>query len=362
MKYVALCSYFLWPYATGGERTVVDILAGLQRAGHDVLLRYAIPRGLPEHAFQTFCSVLQRFELPLDECSRQRVSYLAGEVPVEALAVMTSPPAWIGDWLEEVAPDVVIVQAKDVMLLPSLAAIWRGSGIVLLQETDALQRLATMLTPGALSRIRHSSLAMAASSLFLQGVAAAAGFESRVLYSALVLPPGGDAVCADAPITAFGTGHDKGVDAVLTLAARLRGSRFRVVIGWNDLVPKERPPNLEFSPFRLNSSCYHQSSSLVLVPSRCQEGFGRVAHEAMAAGRVPVVSDRGALPEVAGSEGVVLPVPDTADELARWESAIHGLADVQGLRSRMHGCRRRAEHLTEESRRQFADLFGAAYS
>lgn len=362
MKYVAFCSYFLWPYATGGERTVVDILAGLKRAGHEVRLRYAMPPGLPEHVFQSFCSVLRRFDLPFDQCSRQRVSYLAGEVPVDALAVAAAPPAWVGVWLEDLAPDTVIVQAKDAMLLPSLAAIWRGPGFALLQETEALRNLTTMFTPAALSRIKASSLAMVASSRFLQEEAASSGFESRLLYPSLVLPPRGHAPGADASITVFGMSQDKGADAVFTLAERLPELRFRVVMGWNDLASRAKPRNLEYAPFRLDSSFYHQESRVVLVPSRCPEGFGRVVHEALAAGRVPLVSDRGALPEVAGADGVVLPAPEMAIDLAAWESAIVALADPRQTSSRLDACRRRAEYLSAEGRRQFADLFGIAYA
>lgn len=49
---------------------------------------------------------------------------------------------------------------------------------------------------------------------------------------------------------------------------------------------------------------------VLLVPSVFPEPFGRVAVEAMLNGIVPVVSERGALPETVGDGGVVLPLPD----------------------------------------------------
>ncbi|MDI6740621.1 MAG: glycosyltransferase family 4 protein [Candidatus Edwardsbacteria bacterium] len=44
---------------------------------------------------------------------------------------------------------------------------------------------------------------------------------------------------------------------------------------------------------------------IVVVPSLCAEAFGLAAAEAMACGAIPVVSDRGALPEVMADHGIV---------------------------------------------------------
>jgi len=49
-----------------------------------------------------------------------------------------------------------------------------------------------------------------------------------------------------------------------------------------------------------------RSAEIVLVPSLCDEAFGLVAAEAMACGAVPIVSDRGALPEVVAEHGFIV--------------------------------------------------------
>ena len=49
------------------------------------------------------------------------------------------------------------------------------------------------------------------------------------------------------------------------------------------------------------------TSSIVVVPSVCGEAFGRVALEAMSMANAVVVSNFGALPEVAGSAAIILP-------------------------------------------------------
>lgn len=47
-------------------------------------------------------------------------------------------------------------------------------------------------------------------------------------------------------------------------------------------------------------------ASLLILPSRWEEPFGMVAVEAMSAGVIPVVADRGGLPEVVGEAGSVV--------------------------------------------------------
>lgn len=56
---------------------------------------------------------------------------------------------------------------------------------------------------------------------------------------------------------------------------------------------------------------YMRAADIVVVPSVWREQYGRVAPEAMACGCAVVVSDAGALPELVGSAGVVVPAGDT---------------------------------------------------
>ncbi|MDO8583734.1 MAG: glycosyltransferase family 1 protein [bacterium] len=79
-------------------------------------------------------------------------------------------------------------------------------------------------------------------------------------------------------------------------------------------------------------------ASVVLVPS-LHEGFGRVALEAMAAHVPVIVSDRGALPEVVGAEGLALPL-----EEKMWIKTIVKLLNDATFRERMiRGGRKRAD-------------------
>ncbi|WP_165073863.1 glycosyltransferase [Paludisphaera rhizosphaerae] len=82
---------------------------------------------------------------------------------------------------------------------------------------------------------------------------------------------------------------------------------------------------------------FYGVSRAVLIPSLVRETFGRVAAEAMSNGLPVLASDRGALPEVVGDGGFVLPVPPrltpssteppTAEEVAPWLQIIERLWD-----------------------------------
>jgi glycosyltransferase involved in cell wall biosynthesis len=75
---------------------------------------------------------------------------------------------------------------------------------------------------------------------------------------------------------------------------------------------------VRFEPFRDDTAPLYRWADVVAVPSRLPESLGRVAIEAMAYGRPPLVSRLGGLPEVVEDNvtGWVVP-PNDADALAR---------------------------------------------
>lgn len=78
-------------------------------------------------------------------------------------------------------------------------------------------------------------------------------------------------------------------------------------------------------------------TKILLVPSVWDEPWGRVVAEAMVNGIPPIVSDRGALPEVVGSAGLIRSLPEwllpasgrlpTAEEMEAWYQTILTLWD-----------------------------------
>ncbi|HEY1190185.1 MAG TPA: glycosyltransferase [Gemmata sp.] len=88
---------------------------------------------------------------------------------------------------------------------------------------------------------------------------------------------------------------------------------------------------------------FYARSRVVLVPSLCEETFGRVAAEALAGGVPVLASRRGALPETLGGAGFLFDIPDrytdpmrmtdapTAEEVRGWVEAIELLWDAPEL-------------------------------
>jgi len=105
---------------------------------------------------------------------------------------------------------------------------------------------------------------------------------------------------------------EKGVLDVLSFGERL------LCVGAGPLEPKVRASGAEIVVARTVADLIGQLErmAVLVVPSRTTRGwkeqFGRVAVEAMAAGVPVVVSDSGALPEVVGDAGIVVPEGDRA--------------------------------------------------
>jgi glycosyltransferase involved in cell wall biosynthesis len=104
-----------------------------------------------------------------------------------------------------------------------------------------------------------------------------------------------------------------------------------------------RYPQLMAAPPVQTPAEYFALTRLLVVPSVWDEPFGRVAAEAMVNGIPPIVSNRGALPDVVdggatlGSGGLVCPVPEwmtptgtripTEQEIGPWFEAVSALWD-----------------------------------
>jgi glycosyltransferase involved in cell wall biosynthesis len=108
----------------------------------------------------------------------------------------------------------------------------------------------------------------------------------------------------------------KGLDRLAAVARRLPEVPFEVLGPVAD-APEVRafvaasPPNLRFSGFLERAELVaRMQAAAVVVQLSAHEGFGVALAEAMLAGCTPVVSDRGALPEVVGPVGEVVPWAD----------------------------------------------------
>lgn len=149
------------------------------------------------------------------------------------------------------------------------------------------------------------------------------GVESEVIYPPIRL--------SDYRVTPDPEGHitmvnprsrDKGVDIFLDIAETLSQETFQLVGPVSPESERKRAEELDnvtLLGWTDDMQAAYGRSKLVVVPSRYDEPFGRVAAEAMVSGIPCVVSDRGGLPEVVGDTGEV--VGDIESEQA-WLDAV----------------------------------------
>lgn len=103
--------------------------------------------------------------------------------------------------------------------------------------------------------------------------------------------------------------HRKGLEPFVRAAALLPDVEFRLVGSWRDdaidYLRSIATPNVSF-PGRVSDEELKDTlaDALVYVQASAHEGFGMSLAEAMLAGCVPVVSSKGAIPEVVGECGI----------------------------------------------------------
>lgn len=153
-------------------------------------------------------------------------------------------------------------------------------------------------------------------------------------------------------LTFVGASLEKGVAIFVRLADMLaqrrpdipmlvipgRGSmdRLHAVAGLGG-IDLARHASIMYSPGVPAPADIFRPTRVLLVPSIWREPLGRVAVEALMNGVPPIVSDRGALPEVVGDGGVVLPLPPSVmrqtdmppppAEVQPWVAAVERLFD-----------------------------------
>ena len=124
----------------------------------------------------------------------------------------------------------------------------------------------------------------------------------------------------------------KGLEIALALARDNPMIPFLFVEGWpqgkkafarlKDLVSEF--PNIELWRRQNDMRCVYAKARVVLVPSQCDEAWGRVVSEAHVSGIPVLASDRGGIPEALGNGGLLLP----PDDVACWNSALRKVWDT----------------------------------
>lgn len=164
----------------------------------------------------------------------------------------------------------------------------------------------------------------------------------------------------------------KGLDIAAALAARCPDIPFCFVRGWTlspndefDLQHRIAPlTNVTLRKATFDMRSVYRDAGIVIMPSRWEEAFGRVAAEAQLSG-IPVIgTDCGGLPEAIGPGGQTI----AADApIEAWVSALRGLWDDASAyqlasEAALAHSRRAAMDREEQTRRLLGILSGAPVS
>lgn len=124
----------------------------------------------------------------------------------------------------------------------------------------------------------------------------------------------------------------KGVEIAMGLAERRPDVEFLFIESWH-LDPDRKAeyhtrasglPNVEWSGSVTDMREVYGRARVVLVPSTCEEAWGRVATEAQVSGIPVLASNRGGLPESVGKGGILV---DPEAPLDVWEGALARMWD-----------------------------------
>jgi glycosyltransferase involved in cell wall biosynthesis len=131
---------------------------------------------------------------------------------------------------------------------------------------------------------------------------------------------------------------EKGVETAIRMMTMLRGRALLLLVGDGREEARFRTLTAElgldadvrFLGLRDDVEHIYAASDVVVVPSHWEEAFGLAVVEGMAAGKPVVVSQSGAMPELVGDAGIVVPKRDEG-ALA---GAVSRLLDDPGLAER----------------------------
>ncbi len=122
----------------------------------------------------------------------------------------------------------------------------------------------------------------------------------------------------------------KGVNLALEVAAKCPDIPFLFVESWALTSADKKAlleklgalSNVRFLPFQKNMRDVYLQTKLLLVPSQCDEAFGRVVAEGQVSGIPVIASKRGGLPESVGLGGILVAPEEGAD---KWAEQVRAL-------------------------------------
>lgn len=134
---------------------------------------------------------------------------------------------------------------------------------------------------------------------------------------------------------------EKGGEIFLELARLLPNRKFLAIEGWrrSELFENNNPSNVTYCGKKYDLTSVWQRTRVLLVPSKMEEGFGRVVVEAAQHGIPSIVSARGGLPEAVGEGGLLV----SGDSLTEWVCMLKKLDDPDYWAALSVDCKKHAQ-------------------
>ena len=312
-------AYF--PRQAGGVQTVTKQLADVFGAmGHETAIA-------AELSFRGGLGIKSAAQLLLKRRRYTRETY-DGQLVFRARKIGDKA----ADIISSFQPDCVVVQSMDA--LPIARAVSdRGVPLVVCWHDVYLHRMGG--DPAGLVATYVANSAFTASVY-----EAAVGVRSAVIPPMIRRELYETDPAAERGVTFINPVPDKGVDLAIEVASQCPDIPFEFVESWM-LEPNAKRrlldrlaglPNVRFTAHQTDMRPVYRRARILLAPSRCREGWGRVASEAHVSG-IPVVGSRlGGLVESIGPGGLLVEAQAPA---ATWSEAVRSLWDRPELYDRV---------------------------
>lgn len=278
----------------GAERNTHELSLVLQEAGHAPAVLSSF---VPDGSWLSWSVRLRRALPPACEFPRDRIC----GYPVFRGWNMDLA----GEMVDRFRPDAVLVQSSDPV---ALLRVFDSYGVTLVHYVHEV------VNPAYMPDVIDAGVGVIANSDFTAGrLKQLFGLQCPVVLP-LVDPRHYGTETDRKHILFVNTVPRKGVETAFALAERRPDIQFDFVTSWilkpaqrADLEARARKAgNIQLHPPTNDMRPLYARARLVLIPSLCEESWGRVATEAHLSG-IPVLgSDRGGLPQAIGPGGLTV--------------------------------------------------------
>ena len=328
----------------GGEISNRILLEGLASAGHLVTV-LAFSGGGERDTISNDVRVIE----PRGMTSRAGVDWFVKRVLYRSYGQRL---------IKQYAPDVIVATTDTVAISAALGNRYRLPTVIFVRAFENLEiayrnGIASLVSPKAFVKrailgnrgpetLKKADL-LVVNSEYMKNVCQkrVEGVATEVIYPPLDVYVTARSVSDSIRVASMvGTDQKKGTALVSSIAARVPELEFRIV-GCPELAPGD---NVKFRNLVRLGWCdteaeFRQRADIVLVPSLWEEPFGRVAIEALAAGKIPFVAAVGGLPEaVAHERDLIIPANDEPAWIARLVDAIHNPEKYRAAASSARAC------------------------